>query len=146
MKIRDLCLWTLGIVIGTQALLINCNADELSGQSTTVDPYLACVRKLAFDAQFEELSKKLPLYDMTNITFAMLADNSRPTPQERKDLLAWFDKRDKCWKDGEPLHEQQWPPDIFQLSQEGNAELHNVGLDLYNGKATFGETNKRIQE
>ena len=28
----------------------------------------------------------------------------------------------------------------------GNAEIHNIGLDLYNKKITFGEANKRIQE
>jgi len=110
-----------------------------------VDPFLACVRILSFDIQFENLSKKLPLYDMTTISFAMLADGSLPTPQERKDLLAWFDRRDKCWKDSEPLHQAQWPAEIFQLSQEGNATIHAIGLELYHRKITFGEANKEIE-
>jgi hypothetical protein len=124
---------------------------SIAGASETtvpapVDPFLACVRILSIDAQFEGLSKKLPIYDMKTISFAMLADSSIPTPQERKNLLAWFDRRDKCWTDSEPLHRAQWPAEIFQLSQEGNAAIHNIGLDLYHRKITFGEANRQIQD
>ena len=134
------------VVTAAQLFLIDCNASELTGRSTTVDPYVACVRILAFDAQFEILSKKLPLYEMTAISFAMLADDSLATPQERKDILAWFGRQESCWKDSEELHRSQWPPDIFGLFQEENSEIHNIGLDLYNRKITFGEANKRIQD
>jgi hypothetical protein len=122
------------------------NAGETTPAMGAVDPFIGCVRVLSFDIQFEGLSKKLPLDDMTTITFAMLADNSLPTLQERKDLLAWFDRRDRCWKDSEALHQTQWPPDIFQLSQEGNAAIHKIGLDLYNRKISFGEANQEIED
>ena len=134
------------VVTAVQLFLIDCNASELTGQSTPVDPYVACVRRLAFDTQFEVLSKKLPLYEMTAISFAMLADDSLATPKERKDILAWFGKQEGCWKDSEELHRSQWPPDIFGLFQEENSEIHNIGLDLYNRKITFGEANKRVQD
>jgi hypothetical protein len=135
------------ILLATMAA-VGLLPDESNASETTpaVDPFIGCVRILSFDIQFEALSKKLPLYDMTTITFAMLADNSFATPQERKDLLAWFDKRDRCWKDSEALHQSQWPPDIFQLSQEGNAAIHKIGLNLYNRKINFGEANQEIQD
>lgn len=133
-------------VMAAQLLFLACNASEPTGSATVVDPYLACVRLLAFDVQFEDISKKLPLYDMSAISFSMLADSSSPTPQERKEISAWFDKWEQCWKDSEALHQAQWLPDIFQLFQEENAEIHNIGIDLYNRKITFGEANKRVQD
>jgi hypothetical protein len=133
-------------LLAAQLLSFACRASELTGSSTVVDPYLACVRRLAFDIQFEDISKKLPLYDMSAISFSMLADSSLPSPQERKEISLWFNKWERCWKDSEPLHQSQWPPDIFQLFQEENAEIHNIGIDLYNRKITFGEANKRVQD
>jgi hypothetical protein len=125
---------------------VACYAGELTGASTVVDPYVVCVRLLAFDVQFEDISNKLPLYDMSAVSFGMLADSSLPNTQERKEILAWFDKWDRCWKDNEALHQSQWPADIFQLFQEENAEIRNIGIDLYNRKITFGEANKRVQD
>jgi hypothetical protein len=110
------------IVTAVQLLFIACNASELTGRSTTVDPYVARVRRLAFDTQFEALSKKLPLYEMTALSFAMLADGSLATPQERKDILAWFGKQGSCRKGSEEIHRSQWPSDIFALFQEENSE------------------------
>lgn len=133
-------------VLAAQLLFLACNAGELSGSATGVDPYIACARLLAVDTQFEDISKKLPLYDMSAISFNMLADSSLPTAQERKEISAWFEKWEGCWKDSEALHQSQWPPDIFQLFQEENAEIHNIGIDLYKRKITFGEANKRVQD
>ena len=79
------------------------------------------------------------------ITFAMLADSSLPTPKEHESLLAWLDRRDRCWKESEALHQAQWPAEIFELSQEGNAAIHTIGLELYHRKITFGEANKQIE-
>src|ERR1700675_1777786 len=113
MKAKSLAVSTLLTLMAARTLI--AGASETTAPAP-VDPFLACVRVLSFDAQFEGLSKKLPLYDMMTISFSMLADSSLPTPQERKDLLAWFDRRDKCWTDSEPLHQAQWPAEIFQLS------------------------------
>ena len=135
----------LATLAGFGLLPFVSNASETTPAAGAVDPFLACVRILSFDIEFEGLSKKLPLYDMTTITFAMLADSSLPTPKERKDLLAWFDRRDRCWKESEALHQAQWPAEIFQLSQEGNAAIHTIGLELYHRKITFGEANKQIE-
>jgi hypothetical protein len=65
-------------------------------QAPPVDPFIQCIRDLAAEPHFEQLSHKLPLADLTSITFSMLADESRPTPKERQDIANWFEKRDKC--------------------------------------------------
>lgn len=137
----------VGIAFVATAALISGMAKSVAEESAPpADPFVTCIQELANDPQFDGLAKKLSIHDLSNIPFSMLADNTLATPQERKDLLAWFDKRDQCWKDSEPLHQKQWPPDIFHLAQEGGAALHNIGLDLYNRKITFGEANKRLQD
>jgi hypothetical protein len=147
MKKRSVSPWALcTVVIAALLSSSTCDAGELTGSTTVVDPYLACVRLLAFDTQIADTTKKLPLYDMSAISFSMLADSSLPSPQERKEISVWFNKWERCWKDSEPLHQSQWPPDIFQLFQEENAEIHNIGIDLYNRNISFGEANKRVQD
>ncbi len=110
---KTFSLWVLSAAVCASAFLpaVGIAGDEPTQPAAPpIDPYIACMKLLASDPQFASLAEKLPIGDFNNIPFAMLADNSLPTPQERKDLLAWFDKRDKCWKDSEPFHERQWPP------------------------------------
>lgn len=88
----------------------------------------------------------MPLDDLTIISFSMLANNALPTPQERKNIEAWFDKRDQCWKLGDPVHATNWPQGLYQLSQVWNTQFHKVGLQLYSRKITFGEADRQIQD
>jgi len=76
----------------------------------------------------------------------MLADETRPNPKERKEIGDWFDRREECVKAGEALHQAQWPPELYQLAQEGSSGFKSIGVDLYNGKITFGEANKQIEQ
>jgi len=115
-------------------------------QTPPVDPFIQCLRDLAAEPQFEQLSHKLPLADLTSITFPMLAEESRPTPKERQEIADWFKKRDKCRQGSDALHRTQWPPEIYEVSTQGDAGIQAIGVDLYNGKITFGETNKRLQQ
>jgi CO dehydrogenase/acetyl-CoA synthase beta subunit len=49
-------------------------------------------------------------------------------------------------KAGEALHRAQWPPELFQLGNEGSAGLKAIGVELYNRKITFGEANRQIEQ
>src|SRR5271154_6464610 len=78
MKASSQHLWVLSVLVAAAALGPGvCKADDTT-QSTpeSADPYPGCIRKLAADPEFAELSKKLPLFGMTTIAFAMLADNN----------------------------------------------------------------------
>ena len=134
----------LGYVAAAHAQ--NGSSQVQSAQTPQVDPFLQCLKDLAAEPQFEQLSHKLPLSNLANFTFAMLADESLPTPRERRDLYDWFERRDKCRQDSDALHRAQWPPEIYQVSTEGDAGIQAIGLDLYNRKITFGEANKRLEQ
>lgn len=121
-------------------------ADSNPPVASAAQDLLTCVRVLARDPQYAEISTKLPLQDLNTISFGMLADQSRPTPQERKEIANWFDERDQCWKSNEPAIQTQWPPELFQLSNEANAGIKAIGVELYNGKITYGQANKQIEQ
>ena len=117
-----------------------------AAKSRPSDPLLACMADLAAKQKFSDIVEKLPLANPDRITFAMLADQSLPTPKERKELAAWFDERENCWISSESLHRQQWPPEIFQLVKEAGDGAQTIGVKLYNRKITYGTANKQIQE
>jgi hypothetical protein len=121
-----------------------CAADGTA--TTAAQDYLSCVGVLSRDPRYAEITAKLPLRDFNTISFSMLADDSRPTPEERKEIAAWFDGRDQCWKESEAVLQSQWPPELFQLSNEGSAGMKAIGIALYKGKLTFGEANKQIEQ
>jgi hypothetical protein len=140
--------WSIAIsLVAAQSWLSAVAGEEQSTTASPVtDPYLQCIWKLAADPQYSDIAAKLPLKDMTTISFSMLADETRPTPTERKEISDWFDRRDECLKAGEALHRAQWPPELFQLGNEGSAGVKAIGVDLYNRKITYGEANKQIQQ
>lgn len=113
---------------------------------TTGDPLMICVQEMAADPKFAGIATKLPLAYPNHATFEMLADETYPTPKERKEIAAWFDEREDCWKSSESLHREKWPPELFQLAKEGGDEAQIIGVQLYNRKITFGAANKQIQD
>ena len=117
-----------------------------SAAPTYEDAVGRCTRDLATKPEFANLSRKLPLTDYSHITFAMLADDSKPTDAERRAIADWFDGHDSCVKQGQADRAGKWPPEILQLIQEGDSVVKAIGADLYNGKITYGEANKRITD
>jgi hypothetical protein len=51
--------------------------------------------------QFAEIVGKIPLTDLTQISFAMLANEAYPTEKERREIAAWFDGHEACRKSGD---------------------------------------------
>jgi hypothetical protein len=115
-------------------------------QLGSADDYLTCVRTLTRDPKFAAINTKLPLQDVNSISFNMLADETRPTAQEREEIAEWFDEREGCWKQYAAAIQKEWPPELIQLSGEGIAGFKAIGADLYNRKLTYGEANRRIEE
>jgi hypothetical protein len=110
------------------------------------DPFLECVISFTSEAHYSIIAAKLPLADFNHITFNMLADQSKPTPQEREDIAEWFDRRDACWKNSAEYRNFNWPMDFVQLAEQGDIGIKEIGVDLYNRKISYGEANKRLQE
>lgn len=109
------------------------------------DPVSRCSREMTQRPHFADIITKLPLSDVREITFAMLADQSFPTERERKEISAWFEEHEACRTAGDEFRRTQYPPDIYSLLQEGETGMRAIGVDLYNKKISYGEANKRIE-
>jgi hypothetical protein len=106
--------------------------------------FIDCIRFVASDPEYQDISSKLPLKDIAAISFSMLADQTRPTPKQREEIAAYFDERDRCWvNSSERAH---FRPELLQLTEESASGLKSIGVDLYNRKVTFGQANKLIAD
>jgi hypothetical protein len=115
-------------------------------QAAATDPFVQCVKGFTAEAHYASIAAKLPLADINSISFGMLADQSKPTPQERQDIAEWFDRRDACWKSTAEYHAEAWPPEFIQVADESTAALKAIGVDLYNRRISYGEANRQIQD
>ena len=111
-----------------------------------IDPVATCSRAMTQQPQFADIVGKLPLTDITQISFAILANEAHPTEKERREIAAWFDGHEACRKSGDEYRRTQYPPDIYALLQEGENKLQNIGIELYRKKIPYGEANKRLQQ
>jgi hypothetical protein len=143
---RTIALLGMALIAAASPISIVNGADVDPPRVTATQNFLACVKALSSDSKFAEISTKLPLQDVNSVSFNMLADQSRPTAQEREEIAEWFDQREGCWKANEAAIQTEWPPEIVQVASEGSSGFKAIGVDLYNRKLTYGEANLRIQE
>jgi hypothetical protein len=109
------------------------------------DPAVACSRTLVAEPRFASIASKLPLANVLDISFEMLANESFPTPQERKAIAAWVPAHKECSKAGEAYRQQNYPPQLIAFLTEADNSGIVVVAELYNKKLTYGAANKRIQ-
>ncbi len=108
------------------------------------DPVINCIRGLMTDERFSTIAGKISL-GPTETTFAMLADDSRPTDSERAAIGAWAEARDNCVKGGLAWAERAYPAELLALGLQGEHALLALTVELVNKKITYGEYNKRRQ-
>jgi pyruvate kinase len=116
----------------------NCLAQE-------EDPSLACGKALATDARFSLIATKMPLAGLENITLEMLADESKPTDAERKQLAGYVLARNDCLNAGAEFRKTHYPVEVIAAMLEANDKILDMTAELYNRKITFGASNKQLQ-
>jgi hypothetical protein len=131
----------ISVSMVTAALLIVCAA---SIAQSVQDPSVQCVLDLASKPEFSHISDKLPVGDIRKITFAMLANDAVPTVAERNEIAAWFAAKEECGKLGESFRQTHYPPEVISQVETSITTLNLIGVDLYKGKITYGEANKRL--
>jgi hypothetical protein len=104
------------------------------------------------DSQYSAISKKIPL-SVKSATLQQLADESKPNAQEKLALVKYAELMKREWDELKPI--------IFNAAPKGQAGYAEVYVgnmqitrnkessslaDLYNGKITFGEFNKKRQQ
>ena len=112
-------------------------AQEQAATPASQDPTVDCVKALPSDDRFAAIRGKLPLAG-ADISLTMMANDALPTKQEREAIASWFDARDACAKLGESWREQYYPAEIVALTNAAATKVKVIGVDLYQGKISYG--------
>lgn len=103
----------------------NSLAEELDKSSL-------CLSGLKSDVRFSSIANLLPLDGQGATSPDMLTNNARPSQLQQTAIADWIDARSEC---------------IGPRPTQASVSLHLTFLgivpDLYNGKTTFGEFNKK---
>lgn len=110
------------------------------------NPARECQKALATETRFAAVVKKIPIEDISKITFQMLADEKFPSPAERTAIAAWVDADKACFEAGIEWRRKNFPPQIIALATETNTNFYLIVVDLYNKKITYGAFNRRAQQ
>ncbi len=109
------------------------------------DPSIDCVKGLVMNARFAPIKDKLALGVSSDTTFAMLANESLASDDEREAISAWATARNECIKPGEEFRRRTYLPQVNALLLEAEGALLLLAVDLYNRKISYADYNKRRQ-
>jgi len=130
-----------------KAGVLDCQQAALQGGSTagalaTTQP--DCVSALESDPELKPISKKVALSGKDDNLFTLLAIEQRPTRSERKVIVKWGSKRERCFNSNPPPRDAyyQLSVDTFNLGQKLLLELSKGGITY----GQFAERRKEIKE
>lgn len=114
-----------------QAVLQNVSA---AGAPALVTTQPDCVSALETDPDLKSISKKVALSGKEDNLSSLTAIAERPTQSERKVIVKWGSKRERCFKVNPPPRDAyyQLSVDTFNLGQKLIAELSK-------GEMTYGQ-------
>lgn len=107
------------------------------------NPAGLCLEGLVTDSRFITIAEKVAINAVEDTTFAMLANQSLANERERKAISEWVTARAGCIKAGSAYLQQTYLPQIYAWIQESENSLLATAIELYNGKLSFGEFNRR---
>lgn len=104
-----------------------------------------CFSELRGDATLSSLYKKIPSKP-GDLSLIMLADDTKATDSERRELAEYSSKRAKC-SSARKLAISFWPPDPRELLLIKYENMYDsLLLSLYQGEITFGTFNQRKKD
>ena len=108
----------------------------ISGYSSaeTHDKFFRCMEGLKKDSRFSSIANHVALEGQGTASRKILSDKMRPDEQQKQALTEWIDARSQC---------------VNLSPNPAWVNLHmafvDIAADLYNGRTTFGEFNKKWQ-
>jgi hypothetical protein len=121
-----------------QAVLQNASA---TGAPALVTTQPDCVSALESDPELQSISKKVALSGKEDNLSSLMASVERPTQSERKVIVKWGSKRERCFKVNPP------PRDVYyQLSIDSFNSGQKLILELSKGEMTYGQFAGRRKE
>lgn len=111
------------------------------------EQYLNCVKNLSSDPSLNAISSKVPFGDIKQQSFMMLANNEKPTEQEKLAIAAYGERNKQCQNYLDLyLNSSGAPSEYVALTRTTNATKDELLVDLYNGKITYGEYSSLLQK
>ena len=107
------------------------------------NPLVACLVTASQDSRLDPLRDKLVVAVPGEETFAMLADQSMPTDQQRAAISIWSDGKHDCVTKWLPWWQEHFSAELVDVAVEVDNQMTFAAVDLYNRKITFGEFNRR---
>jgi hypothetical protein len=132
--------------------LLAFNMAPLSAQGTDQGAGKNALRQLGSEYQDEyrgmsdlaPIRAKIPMTSKL-ATLEQMTDNSKPTKAEKKALEAYSELRKKYDAKDIEITNQYWPY-IVSVRREFHRNLEELLAELYVGKVTYGQFNKRRKE
>lgn len=118
---------------------------DARGSMAQEDPSGPCLHSLGTETRFAPVADKMPITDVRDTTFAMLANESFPRPEEKPVIADLVGAQQACFKDGELWRQHNYPPQIGAMLTEAFNNGVATAADLYNGKLSYSAFNKRRQ-
>lgn len=109
------------------------------------NPAIACNQQLVTEPRFAPITNKLPLGDMSDISFEKLAIKAIPTKKESKLIAEWVEAKNVCFNLGLEFAKTNYPPHLTALATEAKNRVTAVAASPYNGELSYGAANKQIQ-
>lgn len=97
-----------------------------------------CESQILANKQFSILKGKLDLLNTANQPIEILANNKKPSKQERSAIALWVEEQKRCSGPSIEFHKSQ-APQIGAIFDSAYTELFISAADLYQGKITYGD-------
>lgn len=107
--------------------------------SLAQDPSLACIEELKSNQELQGLFKKMPVDVSKGQSLEVLANNTKPTANEKKLISIFIDALETCSNQGTGWREKNYPLSFNTLGAKHQSDFKIAASDLYGGKLTFGE-------
>lgn len=127
------------IAIAASAIMTGCAQMEMK------DSLAACKANIAA-AEISVLRGKIPLEDTERPTIAMLNDPKKATEEDQKAIINMDRVLIECAKSAGSVAQKYNAGDYLALIMEIAAAGQSLRADLYSGKISYGEYNRKSEE
>ena len=118
-------------------------AAAVADQNPALAASVACEARIKGDPSYAQLGSKIALGSVNEQTFSMLVDSSKPTEQEKAQLVKWVEAKRTCV---EILAAADTKGEVRGLLRDSKEKFERAAMRLYSGEISYGEFAKARAE